>query len=191
MNGKIYLLSDLGCLLHPSIGTVWSQTICRVHLHGRWTTFQLGRCRDTIHNAGTKTLITNNEAIGFDGYFSYFSHLVNPSRMPFASINWEETLCITTWVKNQVEECSMNWLWTITVSLKSREVLDSCGVWLFLIFPDKPHNPLLNSGAIMSAAILLYLVNPEMKMSEKFDFLSDYIKRIAGGEFLRQVLMTI
>ena len=49
---------------------------------------------------------------------------------------------------------------------------------------DKPHNPLLNSGAIMSAAILLTLVNPDMKMSEKFDFVSDYIKRIAGGEFL-------
>ena len=42
--------------------------------------------------------------------------------------------------------------------------------------PDKPHNPLLNSGAIMSAAILLNVVNPEMKISEKFDFLSDYIQ---------------
>eukprot|EP00095_Tigriopus_kingsejongensis_P012686 maker-scaffold22_size673200-snap-gene-4.21 protein:Tk12686 transcript:maker-scaffold22_size673200-snap-gene-4.21-mRNA-1 annotation:"hypothetical protein DAPPUDRAFT_320441" len=49
---------------------------------------------------------------------------------------------------------------------------------------NKPHNPLLNSGAIMSASILLGLVNQEMKMSEKFDFVSDYIKRIAGGEFL-------
>ncbi len=53
---------------------------------------------------------------------------------------------------------------------------------------DKPHNPLLNSGAIMSAAIMLYLVNPEMKLSEKFDFVTEYIKRIAGGEFLRYVI---
>ena len=36
----------------------------------------------------------------------------------------------------------------------------------------------------MSAAILLNVVNPEMKISEKFDFLSDYIQRMAGGEFL-------
>ena len=28
----------------------------------------------------------------------------------------------------------------------------------------------------MSAAILLNVVNPEMKISEKFDFLSDYIQ---------------
>ena len=55
----------------------------------------------------------------------------------------------------------------------------------FFISSDKPHNPLLNSGAIMSAAILLNLVHPDMKMSEKFDFVSDYIKRIAGDEFLR------
>ena len=53
-----------------------------------------------------------------------------------------------------------------------------------LLFSDKPHNPLLNSGAIMSAAIQLCLVHPEMKMSEKFEFLSDYMKRLAGGEFL-------
>ncbi|CAB4057715.1 glsA [Lepeophtheirus salmonis] len=35
---------------------------------------------------------------------------------------------------------------------------------------NKPHNPLLNSGAIMSSAILLNLIHPEMKMSEKFDY---------------------
>ncbi len=79
---------------------------------------------------------------------------------------------------------------------------------IFYIRPaDKPHNPLLNSGAIMSAAILLNRVNdrkilktntlvfylfflaffqvhPEMKLSEKFDFVTDYIRRIGGGEFL-------
>jgi len=50
---------------------------------------------------------------------------------------------------------------------------------------NKPHNPMLNSGAIMSSAILLNLVHPDMKLSEKFDFVTDYIKRMAGGEFLR------
>ena len=55
---------------------------------------------------------------------------------------------------------------------------------LSLDFNNKPHNPLLNSGAIMSSAILLSLVNPDMKMSEKFDFVSDYLRKMAGGEFV-------
>ena len=52
----------------------------------------------------------------------------------------------------------------------------------FFVF--QPHNPLLNSGAIMSAAILLWLVNPEMKISEKFDFVSGYLRKMSGGEFV-------
>ena len=61
------------------------------------------------------------------------------------------------------------------------------GIVLFLLIhiTDKPHNPLLNSGAIMSCAILLNLVKPEMKISEKFDFLMEYLKKIGGGEFIR------
>lgn len=55
---------------------------------------------------------------------------------------------------------------------------------LSLDFNNKPHNPLLNSGAIMSCAILLNLVKPEMKISEKFDFLMDYLKIIGGGEHI-------
>ena len=50
---------------------------------------------------------------------------------------------------------------------------------------DKPHNPLLNSGAIMSSAMLLNLIYPEMKMSEKFDFVTDYLRKMAGGEHVR------
>jgi glutaminase len=56
-----------------------------------------------------------------------------------------------------------------------------------MFFLDKPHNPLLNSGAIMSASLLLNLVHPEMKMSEKFDYVENYLQRIAGGEFFRFV----
>eukprot|EP00096_Caligus_rogercresseyi_P003195 TRINITY_DN1586_c0_g1_i10.p1 TRINITY_DN1586_c0_g1~~TRINITY_DN1586_c0_g1_i10.p1 ORF type:complete len:349 (+),score=119.06 TRINITY_DN1586_c0_g1_i10:851-1897(+) len=46
----------------------------------------------------------------------------------------------------------------------------------------KPHNPLLNSGAIMSSAMLLNLIHPEMKMSEKFDYVMEYLRKMAGGE---------
>ena len=46
--------------------------------------------------------------------------------------------------------------------------------------PDKPHNPLLNSGAIMSSALLLNLVKPEMPMSEKSDLVMQYFGKMAG-----------
>ena len=57
----------------------------------------------------------------------------------------------------------------------------------FAFYLDKPHNPLLNSGAIMSSAILLNKIHPEMKMSEKFDYVTDYLRKMAGGEFVGYV----
>ena len=44
------------------------------------------------------------------------------------------------------------------------------------IFLDKPHNPLVNSGAIMSAAILLNVLNPQKSSKEKFDYVTEYMK---------------
>ncbi len=41
---------------------------------------------------------------------------------------------------------------------------------------DKPHNPMLNSGAIMSSALASTLVEPKMKSSEKFDYVLQYMK---------------
>jgi len=49
---------------------------------------------------------------------------------------------------------------------------------------NKPHNPMLNSGAIMCSAIASNLVEPKMKNSEKFDYMLNYMKKIAGGEFM-------
>ena len=111
-----------------------------------------------------------------------FSLPANPSHMRFVSMNSVETQCMNMLDKNPVEEYLMNSLWIITVINIQYHVNMRM---LPSQFVDKPHNPLLNSGAIMSAAILLNLVNPDMKMSEKFDFVSDYIKRLAGGEFIR------
>ena len=36
----------------------------------------------------------------------------------------------------------------------------------------------------MSASILLNLVRPDFNMAEKFGYVSDFIKKIAGGEYL-------
>ena len=45
---------------------------------------------------------------------------------------------------------------------------------------DKPHNPLINSGAIMSASLLLNLVQPDLDMSETYDLVMEYFRKMAG-----------
>lgn len=37
---------------------------------------------------------------------------------------------------------------------------------------------MVNSGAIMSASILLYLLKPEMNMAQKYDYVFDFFKVI-------------
>ena len=49
---------------------------------------------------------------------------------------------------------------------------------------NQPHNPMVNSGAIMSASILLHLVKKEMNMAQKYDYVFDFFKKMAGGEYL-------
>ena len=41
---------------------------------------------------------------------------------------------------------------------------------------------MVNSGAITSAALLLYMVKPEMSVSEKFEYVQQFFTRMAGGE---------
>ena len=45
----------------------------------------------------------------------------------------------------------------------------------------QPHNPMINSGAILSASMLLYMVQPELSTSEKFEYVQNYFQRLAGG----------
>merc|ERR1712080_628163 len=40
---------------------------------------------------------------------------------------------------------------------------------------------MINSGAILSASMLLYMVQPELSTSEKFEFVQNYFERMAGG----------
>ena len=42
----------------------------------------------------------------------------------------------------------------------------------------KPHNPMVNSGSIIINALIQTLVQPEISLAEKFDYLNDYIKVI-------------
>jgi glutaminase len=43
---------------------------------------------------------------------------------------------------------------------------------------------MLNSGAMISASLLMNNLRKEMSLDVKFDYLKSYIKRIAGGEFV-------
>ena len=49
---------------------------------------------------------------------------------------------------------------------------------------NKPHNPMVNSGAIMSAALLLYKVKPELSLSEKFEYVHKFFTNMAGGMYV-------
>ncbi|XP_021929474.1 glutaminase kidney isoform, mitochondrial isoform X3 [Zootermopsis nevadensis] len=55
---------------------------------------------------------------------------------------------------------------------------------LVLDYNKKPHNPMINAGAILVCTLLKTLVSPEMTLGEKFDFTTNYFKRLAGGEQL-------
>ena len=48
----------------------------------------------------------------------------------------------------------------------------------------KPHNPMVNSGSIIINSLLQTLMKPEMSGAEKFDEINNYIKRMAGDEYV-------
>lgn len=48
----------------------------------------------------------------------------------------------------------------------------------------KPHNPMLNSGAIMSCGLLLQLMEPKSSLAEKYDFMLRSMQKLAGNEFI-------
>ncbi|XP_012681943.1 glutaminase kidney isoform, mitochondrial-like [Clupea harengus] len=45
---------------------------------------------------------------------------------------------------------------------------------------DKPHNPMVNAGAIVISS----LIKPGANKAEKFDYVLDYLKRMAGMEYV-------
>ncbi|XP_043261572.1 glutaminase liver isoform, mitochondrial isoform X3 [Colletes gigas] len=55
---------------------------------------------------------------------------------------------------------------------------------LVLDYNKKPHNPMINAGAILVCSLLKSLIKPEMTLAEKFDFAINYFKKLAGGENL-------
>uniref|UniRef100_A0A1B6DQU4 glutaminase n=1 Tax=Clastoptera arizonana TaxID=38151 RepID=A0A1B6DQU4_9HEMI len=55
---------------------------------------------------------------------------------------------------------------------------------LVLDHNKKPHNPMINAGAILVCSLLKTLVKSEMTLAEKFDYTMNYFKRLAGGEYL-------
>ena len=56
-----------------------------------------------------------------------------------------------------------------------------------LCIADKPFNPLINSGALLSAAILLQLVKPELEadLARKYEYVHNIFQKMAGGEHVQ------
>lgn len=52
------------------------------------------------------------------------------------------------------------------------------------IFTVKPHNPMINAGAILICSLLKSLDKPEMTLAEKFDYVMSFFSRLAGNEVL-------
>lgn len=44
------------------------------------------------------------------------------------------------------------------------------------IFAEKPHNPMINAGAILVCSLLNTLIWPERTLAEKFDLTMNYFK---------------
>ncbi|CAH2989303.1 unnamed protein product [Chilo suppressalis] len=55
---------------------------------------------------------------------------------------------------------------------------------LVLDYNMKPHNPMINAGAILVCSLLKTLDKPEMTLAEKFDYVMSFFSRLAGNEVL-------
>ncbi|XP_016957586.1 glutaminase liver isoform, mitochondrial isoform X3 [Drosophila biarmipes] len=48
----------------------------------------------------------------------------------------------------------------------------------------KPHNPMINAGAILTCSLMNALVKPDMTSAEIFDYTMSWFKRLSGGEYI-------
>lgn len=51
---------------------------------------------------------------------------------------------------------------------------------LILDYNKKPHNPMINAGAIITCSLLKTLIKPEMTLAEKFDYTLAYFQVCIG-----------
>lgn len=96
---------------------------------------------------------------------------------------------ISTWVKSPVDAISMNSFSITTVSIevqKKKTIYISktktiISYWI-LFYIEKPHNPMINAGAIITCSLLKTLIKPEMTLAEKFDYTLSYFRVSKSNE---------
>ena len=53
---------------------------------------------------------------------------------------------------------------------------NQCGCLFYVTVLGKPHNPLINAGALVTTSLLLSLVRPESTIADKFEYIKDSYK---------------
>lgn len=88
-------------------------------------------------------------------------------------------LCTATLAKSHLEGTSMSSS-SITTVRPFNHIFQKNLFMFFcpLLLSEKPHNPMINAGAILCCSLLKTLIRHEMTLAEKFDFTMNYFKVI-------------
>ncbi|KAK2717298.1 hypothetical protein QYM36_006171 [Artemia franciscana] len=55
---------------------------------------------------------------------------------------------------------------------------------LVLDFNKRPHNPLINSGALVTTSLILSLLEEYPSLADKYQFVNDFLQRLSGNEYI-------
>lgn len=78
--------------------------------------------------------------------------------------------------RNRAEEISMNLFLITIVSICIYHFWLRAIFMNFIFISEKPHNPMINAGAIITCSLLKTLIKPEMTLAEKFDYTLSYFR---------------
>ena len=67
----------------------------------------------------------------------------------------------------------------VNISLK----VDVSKTKMLQFFVEKPHNPLINAGALVTISFMLTSIRRELALSDKFEFIKDFFK----VKFLKEI----
>ncbi|KAJ8358962.1 hypothetical protein SKAU_G00154870 [Synaphobranchus kaupii] len=99
-------------------------------------------------------------------------HSVGDNKMPFSLQSCVKPVEYAIAVHEAGTECVHRYVGKEPSGLKFNKLL--------LDEEDKPHNPMVNAGAIVMSS----LIKPGSNKAEKFDYVMDFVKEMAGREYV-------